>query len=72
MQYLLDIIDEFLHLPEEEKKEYQIARRLGMVLEPADMSRLSGRQMDYIRSVKASFGGMDWAKAVNSLMQRYI
>ena len=71
-QYLLDIIDEFLHLPEEEKKEYQIARRLGMVLEPADMSRLSGRQMDYIRSVKASFGGMDWAKAVNSLMQRYI
>lgn len=71
-QRLLDMIDEFLDLPEKQKREYQIARRMRMVMEPADMNRLSSRQMALIHSVKSSFEEMDWDKGVNSLMQQYI
>lgn len=70
--YLLGIIDQFLNLSAKDKREYQLARRMGMVLEPADMNRLRPERIGHVRNTIASIPEAEWETNLTMLMKRYI
>lgn len=71
--YLLQIADEYLNMPKGKQREYQLARRMGMVVRPSQMSFLGSerrRSIDQILSEDMS--DRDWEDQINMIIERYI
>ena len=70
---MIAMIDGYLALPEEEKKMYQAARRMALVLGPEDMGRLMPSHMRTIRSLMDTYTDpYEWEVKMNELAGRYI
>lgn len=70
---MLNIIDEYLDGPEEDKKMYQAARRMAWVVSPKEMKRLSqfdkAKLKKLIDAVKDPY---EWEIKMNDMIARYI
>lgn len=70
---MLAVIDDYLGSPEEEKRMFQAARRLAMVVSPGEMRRLpeyeTQRLKDMVSSVTDPY---EWEIKMNQLISRYI
>ncbi len=70
---MIKIIDDYLAKPEEEKRMYQAARRLALVVSPKQMDRLTPYQLNEIKlfadSIKDPY---EWEIKMNELISRYI
>lgn len=70
---MLGIIDEYLELPEYDKRMFQIARRMGQVISLKEMSRLSpAATKELQRIVKQGGDDAQWTEKMNSIIGRYI
>ena len=70
---MLSLIDEYFAMPERERRMYQAARRMVRVSKPADMSRLSSRELERIgRMVDEVKDPYQWEIQMNALISRYI
>ena len=71
--YLLQIADEYLDMPKSKQREFQLARRLGMVVRPSQLSFLGSdgrRRINQILSEDMS--DRDWEDQINMIIERYI
>jgi len=70
---MLDYIDGFLCLPEQEQKEFQLARRMCANVDYMEMSMLPERYLDQIRSViKTSDTSQRWEETLRYYLRKYI
>lgn len=70
---MIDRIDGYLALPEEEKRRYQAARRLAVVGRPEDMDRLMPSHQNAVDRLVASYSDpYEWEIKMNELAGRYI
>lgn len=70
---MLDMIDGYLALPDIERKMYQAARRMVKVNRPSDMSMLSQRDIEQLKSLaQAADNEEEWEYQMNALISRYI
>lgn len=70
---LLDMIDEYLSLPDRERRLYQAARRMARVNDPSDMIRLAPSEINQLkRFVDSIEDPYEWEIRMNSLISRYI
>ncbi len=71
--YLLEVIDRYLDLPEEERLLFQLGRRLGLFRNLSDREEpgLRARALQLREKVLAQFGG-DLEQAIRTLAERYI
>lgn len=72
-EHMLAVIDGYLALPEEERKLFQIARRLGHVVSLKELSRVSGAHLEEYRKITG--GILDqagWDRKMNDLIGGYI
>lgn len=71
--YLLQIADEYLDMPKSKQQEFQLARRLGMVVRPSQMSFLgSGRRRRINQILSEDMSDRDWEDQINMIIERYI
>jgi len=72
-QEMIAAIDDYLNKPAQEKKLYQAARRLALVVSPKQMNRLTPYQMNELKlfadSIKDPY---EWEVKMNELISRYI
>ena len=71
-EMLLRKIDEFLNLPDEAKKEFQLARRLGLVMELEDVKKLDPGTLIEIKNSIKRIPENEWEIRMNLLMERYV
>lgn len=70
---MIAMIDDYLAMPEEEKKMYQAARRMAKVISPKQMPRLSPYDKKVIRQlIEAYPDPYEWEIKMNELAGRYI
>ncbi len=71
--YLLEVIDRYLDLPEDERLLFQLGRRLGLFRTLSDREEpgLRARAIQLREKVVAQFGG-DLEQAIRTLAERYI
>ena len=70
---LLAMIDEYLSLPDRERRLYQAARRMARVNDPSDMIRLAPSEINQLkRFVDSIEDPYEWEIRMNSLISRYI
>lgn len=70
---LLSMIDEYLSLPDRERRLYQAARRMARVNDPSDMIRLAPSEINQLkRFVDSIEDPYEWEIRMNSLISRYI
>lgn len=70
---MISMIDEYLELPETEKKMYQAARRMARVASPDDMSRLRPYDKKVIKQLIDAYDDpYEWEIKMNELAGRYI
>ncbi|MGN0704874.1 MAG: radical SAM protein [Lentihominibacter sp.] len=70
---MLDYIDRHLAQPEEDRKIYQALRRMGRIVSPGEVSRISSSELDKIRDMIAETEDpYEWEVRMNELMCRYI
>ncbi|MFR6257385.1 MAG: radical SAM protein [Anaerovoracaceae bacterium] len=70
---MLKMIDDYLAKPEHEKRMYQAARRMALVVSPKEMSRLGIRQTEQIENlISAIPDPYQWEVKMNELICRYI
>ena len=70
---MLDMIDEYLDMPHEERRMYQAARRMVRVTRPSDMKWLPKNELDRIRGlVRAVTDDDEWEMQMNAMISRYI
>lgn len=70
---MLQKIDEFLALPEEDRKMFQLARRTGRVTLLPDMEDLDSRTLERIRDVSRSVTDPEeWERLLHRYLTRYI
>lgn len=70
---MIGMIDEYLELPETEKKMYQAARRMARVASPDDMSRLRPYDKKVIKQLIDAYDDpYEWEIKMNELAGRYI
>lgn len=70
---MIAIIDDYLAMPEEEKKMYQAARRMAKVVSPKQMPRLSPYDKKVIRQMMETYAETyEWEIKMNELAGRYI
>ena len=67
---MLDIIDQYLAMPDKDRRMYQAARRMVRVSKPADMLRLSAEELH--RLAESVIDPYEWEVKMNSLISRYI
>ena len=67
------IIDDYLARPEHEKKMYQAARRMALVISPKEMTRLSQNEKKEIEKlIENTPDPYQWEIMMNELISRYI
>lgn len=68
-QKMLSIIDEYFSMPEYKQKMFQVARRSGLVTDPADLNLLS---RDWVKRISATIDSIkdeaEWDEKMNQLM----
>ena len=70
---LLALIDGYLEKPEAERRQYQAARRLGKVVSPKEMDRLSHYEKKQLEQLTEAFPDpYEWEVKMNELLCRYI
>ncbi len=70
---MLGIIDDYLTRPEHEKKMYQAARRMALVISPKEMTRLGGNEKEEIEKlIETATDSYRWEIMMNGLISRYI
>lgn len=70
---MIGMIDEYLGLPETDKKMYQAARRMARVASPDDMSKLRPYDKKVIKQlIDAYDDSYEWEIKMNELAGRYI
>lgn len=70
---MLATIDEYLQMPERDRKLFQIARRMGHVISLKEMPRLTdANRLKFERIVDEIKDDTDWNEKMNALIGRYI
>ena len=70
---LLAICDEYLNLPKEKKLEFQLARRLGMVMRPSQMDFLGAGNKQHVQLMLREYENeRQWEDRINMIIERYI
>lgn len=70
---MLDIIDEYLAMPEEERKLFQLARRTRAVISPKEIRRLPREEKETLRQIARRISDPDeWTRKMNEWTGRYI
>ena len=70
---MLGMIDEYLALPDEDRRMYQAARRMVRVNRPSDMKLLPAAELKRLRElVRESKDAYEWEVQMNALIARYI
>ena len=70
---MLAMIDDYLVMPEKEKRMYQAARRRIRVSKPEDMNRLSPAELERLEEMAMSVKDpYQWEVEMNRLISRYI
>lgn len=70
---ILAMIDQYLTMPEKDRKMYQAARRMVRVSKPADMKRLSAGEIARLeKKVMSIPDPYQWEIEMNRLISRYI
>ena len=70
---MLAMIDQYLTMPEKDRKMYQAARRMVRVSKPADMKRLSAGEIARLeKKVMSIPDPYQWEIEMNRLISRYI
>lgn len=71
--YLLQIADEYLDMPKSKQREFQLARRLGMVVRPSQMSFLGSEGRRRINQILSEdMSDRDWEEQINMIIEKYI
>ncbi|HML38164.1 MAG TPA: radical SAM protein [Bacillota bacterium] len=66
---MLAVIGEYFQMPESEQKIFQLARRSGMAVRPADLKLLSWTQLEKLARMAGSISdGALWDRKMNELM----
>ena len=72
-QKMLDYIDGYMAQPEEDRKIYQALRRMGRIVSPGEVSRISSSELDNVRRmISETDDPYEWEIRMNELMCRYI
>ncbi len=72
-KYMLDIIDNYLNMSDEDKKLYQAARRTIGILSPESMKYLSEKDISRLKDMtKAVDDSYEWEIAMNEIISNYI
>ena len=72
-QRLIDIIEEFENLQYDEKLAYQLARRMGLVREVADMKRVSKDNIQQIKQVISEVKNpLEFESILRNFLRKYI
>ena len=69
---MLKRIDQYLGLPETDRRVYQLLRRTLRAYDLDDMLTLSPEQMEQIRDAVRGASDEEWAEKMNSYISRYI
>ena len=70
---MIGMIDEYLALPDRERRMYQAARRTVRVIRPDDMKRLPATELEKLGKIADSVDDpYEWEVKMNSLISRYI
>ncbi len=70
---MLAMIDEYLAMPEKDRRMYQAARRMVRVSRPSDMGRLSAEELQRLETMATSVADpYKWEIAMNEMIARYI
>lgn len=71
--HMLHVIDQYLSMPEDEQKLFQLARRSGWIATLQDFYALSSSRIGRLSEVASQVSGEDdWNELVNEMMARYI
>lgn len=70
---MLKMIDDYLAMPDEERRMYQAARRMVRVNRPDDMKLISEHELKQLRNIASSVEDpYKWEVQMNDLIARYI
>ena len=69
---MLGIIDEYMSMPELDRRVYQLLRRRNEVSAVSDLEQLSEDDYNRLREVCAEFTEKEWAERMNQFIDRYI
>lgn len=70
---LLAIADEYLNLPKDKQREFQLARRMNMVVRPSQMELMGSGNIQHIRQIIAETpDDRAWEDKINMIIERYI
>lgn len=70
---MLQAIDEYVELPDVERKMFQLARRAGMVAKINDLNNLSDSQLNQLKKISLSVSDeSEWNAKINGMMEGYI
>lgn len=70
---MLSVIDEYLELPEDQRRLFQIARRLGHVVSLEEMDRMPEEQIRQYRKIMEALPDQaQWDRKMNDLIGGYI
>ncbi len=70
---MIGIIDGYLALPEQQRRLFQLGRRLGGMVSLKELERLSGEQRQEFLQILAQFPQQEaWTEKMNDLAGRYI
>lgn len=70
---MLAIIDGYLAMSEQDRKLYQLARRMVKVNNPDDMKRISSHEIKHLTKITESISDpYEWEIEMNKLISRYI
>ncbi len=70
---MIGMIDDYLSLPDIERRTFQIARRSRLVYRPSDVAKLPQEKQDYFRRIAEGCPpGVEWDEAMNGIISKYI
>lgn len=70
---LLAIADEYLNMPKDKQREFQLARRMNMVVRPSQMQLVGHGNMQHLRQIIAETpDDREWEDKINMIIERYI
>lgn len=70
---LLAIADEYLNMPKDKQREFQLARRMNMVVRPSQMQLIGPGNIQHLRQIIAETpDDRDWEDKINMIIERYI
>lgn len=69
---MLSIIDDYLALPEADRRAFQLLRRSLQAYEPADIRKTPPEHLEELRAHVSGYSEDDWDAEMNELIGRYI